>query len=418
MLAQSIASFRQINPAIIASQRLASEPLYESVPKKDLAMTLKRVAPALKISGSTYHILDILLGLVREADLKAGKKPMVAISNEKLAEYTMRSTRTVSRCIKRLVEAGILAYADSPNGRRFVCRDQSGAIDYGFGLDLTPACNNLLEFEGKAAAFQERLKFEKQARRLITSRTRAAKDLADLIGKEAVPFMRKLEDVLCQQLDVFARAQVVEAIYEQMLIIEANMSSEGDINGVAISNTTPSHIDKIVIDKRHGSHEPHLDLSTDNNCYRNVEMAFEKKPDAPAAGKQATSDELRTSFKTSELNQLPSTNLSGVSIGLLESACSDVKETLQLELSSWNGLLDRTEDLRHLIGLSEAAWQSACVSQGRHLSAACLVVVAEKALRDPDAIARPGGYFRAMIDRANDGKLHLQKSVFGLASGT
>ncbi|TYC68273.1 replication protein C, partial [Stappia sp. BW2] len=42
-------------------------------------------------------------------------------------------------------------------------------------------------------------------------------------------------------------------------------------------------------------------------------------------------------------------------------------------------------------------------------------VVAEKALRDPEQIVSPGGYFRAMIDRAGEGKLHLHKSLHGLA---
>ncbi|MDN3722405.1 replication initiation protein RepC [Roseibium salinum] len=41
----------------------------------------------------------------------------------------------------------------------------------------------------------------------------------------------------------------------------------------------------------------------------------------------------------------------------------------------------------------------------------------KKALRDPDRINSPGGYFRAMVDRAVEGKLALAKSLFGLAAG-
>ncbi|MES0885351.1 replication initiation protein RepC [Roseibium sp. SCPC14] len=52
--------------------------------------------------------------------------------------------------------------------------------------------------------------------------------------------------------------------------------------------------------------------------------------------------------------------------------------------------------------------------QGKHLAAACVAVVAEKALRHPEQITSPGGYFRAMIDRAGEGKLHLHKSLHGL----
>ncbi|MEP0583120.1 MAG: replication initiation protein RepC, partial [Rhizobiaceae bacterium] len=63
-----------------------------------------------------------------------------------------------------------------------------------------------------------------------------------------------------------------------------------------------------------------------------------------------------------------------------------------------------------------AGYQNAVERQGRYLAAACLAVVAEKALRDPEQITSPGGYFRAMIDRAADGKLNLHKSLHGLVS--
>ncbi|SDR45611.1 plasmid replication protein RepC [Pseudovibrio sp. Tun.PSC04-5.I4] len=403
MLHQSIAPFRRINPAILSAQCLASEPLTEDIVKKDLAMTLKRAAPVLKITGTPYQILDILLGLVRAEDLRAGGRPLVAISNEKLAQYTDRSTRTVSRCIKRLVEAGILAYADSPNGRRFIRRDRSGAIDYGYGLDLTPACMRLQELQESVTAFQEQLKLEKQARRLVVARARAVKDLALLLGDTGISIMDRLEGILALPLDPVSRAKEIETIYQNALQLETKLSCLGDKNGAAISNTTHPHIKKEVETNRNASNETSLNSSNDNGANTAVEVALEKKP-------VATYGKLQTGSTTA----LPSSLLAGVSIGLLSQACSEVGDLLQVQISNWNTLFALTEDLRHLIGLSEAGWNAACTAQGRHLAAACLVVVAEKALRDPEAIGRPGGYFRAMIERANDDKLNLQKSIFGL----
>lgn len=69
-----------------------------------------------------------------------------------------------------------------------------------------------------------------------------------------------------------------------------------------------------------------------------------------------------------------------------------------------------------LIGVSPSAYAQAVEQQGRYVAAACLAVVAEKALRDPEQISRPGGYFRAMIERAGEGRLHLARSLFGLAA--
>lgn len=411
-MTHTIAHFRRVNPAIVAAQCLAKEPLHEGIVKKELAMALKRAAPVLKIAGTSYQILDILLGLVRQEDLKSGGKPLVAISNEKLAQYTMRSTRTVSRCIKRLVEAGILSYADSPNGRRFVRRDQSGAVDYGYGLDLTPACNRLTDLQDMAAEYQERLKLEKQARRHVVSRARAAKDLAIVLGEDASELLAGIELLLEQPLDPISRAEAIEYAYREMLELAQNMSCLGDINGVSISNTTPSHSKTFVVDKRHSSNELSINCENDNDRHRIVEDALEKKEDAQSGYNQQAKVQANTLRKT--IDSLPSPALSGVSIGLLNQACTSITELLAVEFCDWRSLLNITEDLRHLIGLSEDGWHASCSGQSKYLAAACLAVVAEKALRDPEAITRPGGYFRAMIDRANEGKLNLQKSIFGL----
>ncbi len=412
MLHQQIASFRRVTPALLATRRHALFELKEDVSKSDLAMTLKRCAPVLKITGTPYQILDILLGLVRKEDLQAGKRPLVAISNEKLAEYSDRSKRTVSRCLKRLAEAGVLSFADSPNGRRFVRRDKAGAIDYGFGLDLTPACNRLSELNEMAAAFQEKLKQEKLAKRKTVAWSRAIKDVASMLGSEGAHLVEQVEDVLARPLDPFTRAEQVKVIYQDALNLEEKLSSKGDKNGVTLSNTTPSHPKDFVETKRNGSNDPSIMSSTDNSKNA-VESAFENKHHGKVSGIQAADSE-RSRYSQTQSTPLPSSMLGGVSIGLLNTAAKEVRALLGYEFQSWSALLRSSDDLRHLIGLSEVGWDNACTAQGRHLSVACLLVVAEKALRDPEAISRPGGYFRAMIDRANANKLNLQKSVFGL----
>ena len=59
------------------------------------------------------------------------------------------------------------------------------------------------------------------------------------------------------------------------------------------------------------------------------------------------------------------------------------------------------------------AWVDGVGRVGRYAASAILATVLEKSLRD--VIAKPGGYFRAMVDRAIDGSLHLSKSLYGLA---
>lgn len=87
------------------------------------------------------------------------------------------------------------------------------------------------------------------------------------------------------------------------------------------------------------------------------------------------------------------------------------------EFRSWPELAAAAPVMRVMIGLSEAGWVDGAGRVGRYAAAAILATVLEKSARLPDQISSPGGYFRAMIDRAVEGQLHLEKSLFGLADG-
>jgi replication initiation protein RepC len=153
--------------------------------KSEIALLLKRAAPVLGIDGTTYHVMDILLGLSRADDWQGNARPIVAISNAKLAEYTMRSERTVIRCIRRLVEVGIAAYKDSPTGRRFVYRSDSGEVVAGYGIDFTPARVRMEEIRLAVDAYHRKLKEELAARRDIARLSRAIEDLCRAFPDQA-----------------------------------------------------------------------------------------------------------------------------------------------------------------------------------------------------------------------------------------
>ncbi|ERP93197.1 replication protein C [Labrenzia sp. C1B10] len=416
--AQQIASFRKVSAGVLASAHLAAQDDRPAVLKKDVSLALKRVAPALGIDGTAYHVLDILLGLVQGDDFKAGRRPVVAISNQRLADYTRKTTRTVTRCLKKLVEAGILAYRDSPTGRRFVYRGRAGEAEQAYGLDFTPACFNLEAFKKQADAFQRRLKAEQEAKRTITRLSRAIADMAEADTASFRDFFTSAQSVVKRdQLTLAERAEMLRSLYEEALALhEANsdksndkMSCAGDIDVSPLSITTQT--DSLRSNnERTCSNEQDTNLPTDNGFA--VETALEREPRGGRTDLQPPKPQAARSAG----GKLPETNLDGVSIGLIRAACTQVQSEIGLSFSDWSRLCQAADHLRILIGLSPAGYQNAVERQGKFLAAACLVVVAEKALRDPEQIASPGGYFRAMIDRAGEGKLHLHKSLHGLVS--
>lgn len=411
-----IASFRRVTPGILASARLAMANDIPEASKAEVAIILKKAAPILGIDGSTYHIMDILIGLSRADDWKGSKRPIVAISNAKLAEYTARSERQVTRCIRRLVEAGIVAYRDSPTGRRFVYRDKDGDISKGYGLDFTPARVRLQELKALVDEFQARLNSEQEARRAITRASRAIMDACDAYPERADAWHDELQRVKTMGLDEEGEAEALEAVHSrivQEVTLEYEpheMSCEGDINVAPNINTTlqnscesnkerPRSKEREIIPSAFGRYA--------------ATASTEKKSAAVPSGSQGS----KAAKHASSVDQIQSNALASVSVGLVRSACPHACEMAGVEFRNWPELAAAAPTMRVMIGLSEAGWMDGVSRAGRFAAAAVLATVLEKAARSPEQISSPGGYFRAMIDRAVEGSLHLERSLFGLADG-
>lgn len=409
-------------------------------------MALKKAAPALGIDGTTYHILDILIGLTAAEDWSQDRRPLVAISNEKLAEYVSRSSRTVVRSLRRLVEAGVLAYKDSPTGRRYIYRaGEDRQIERGYGLDFSPARQRLRELKQIGAEFAARLAQEKEAKRTVSRLSRAMTDLFRLASIEDLDISeiaRAFDELMEQPMGVVERAEALTMLHE-LLVAQFDSeetpaekgSSEGakhseffdkntemsctqDTDVTPYNNTTSQ--DSCSKSKYQWNASNDTSINTNKSGYTEFKIAPEQEQ------KSETRATDRTLSKPEPLNWSEHVDphdsdqfsplLSEVSLGLLSSATVETQSTLGLDLTSWNSLIETCDDMRLLIGLSEKGWFDARNRVGDYTASAVLITTVEKALRDPQSIARPAGYFRACIDRAVDGKLALHRTLFGLAA--
>lgn len=409
----SVASFRRVTPAIAASARLAMANDVPDTTKSEMALLLKKAAPVLGIDGTTYHVMDILLGLSRAEDWKGAGRPVVAISNAKLAEYTMRSERTVIRCLRRLVEAGIAAYRDSSTGRRFIYRNGAGDVVAGYGIDFTPARVRVEELKQAVEQYQRRLTAELAAKRDIARLARAIDDVCSAYPDEAKTARSELEEILGSGEALFVRADRVRELHQRTVSnlapehVPFEMSGEGDIDVTSNINTTPKPKSEGRKNERTRSDE-RAQKSADGRSA--AEMAFEKKPGEAEGARQ-----VQAGTQGRDANAIQNEVLASVSVGLIQAACPEAQSLIAQQFDSWSALGRAGETLRRMIGLSEAGWADGQQKVGLYAATAILATVVEKSIRDPEQITRPGGYFRAMIDRAIDGKLNLERSLFGLA---
>lgn len=374
-----IASFRRVTPGILASARLAMADDLPETSRSEIALLLKKAAPVLGIDGTTYHIMDILLGLTRADDWKGAARPIVAISNARLAEYTMRSERTVTRCLRKLVEAGVAAYRDSPTGRRFVHRDHRGDIDSGYGIDFTPARARMAELQEMVRAYQERLRTELAARRDIARYARAITDAAAAFPEQATDWVHAREAILRANSTLLTQAEEMKVLYEQITSTCFNqpVSSTGDIHDRPYINTDS----EILIESSERADEA-IEVNR---------IVHEKDP------------------------TVPHSVILAIPPDLVQSSCVEVQALIGVSFRGWSDIARAGDLMRRMITIPDALWHKAVRQVGQHAASVIIATVLEKSLRNPERILKHAGYFQAMLDRASEGRLRLERSLYGLS---
>jgi replication initiation protein RepC len=108
----------------------------------------------------------------------------------------------------------------------------------------------------------------------------------------------------------------------------------------------------------------------------------------------------------------------GVDLPMILQACPEFAawgRNLGGYICDWRDFVRVASELRTMIGVSEHAWHHAQEQMGKPMAAAALALIFEK-VHSGD-VASPGGYLRGMVEKAEAGELHLERSFFGRLSG-
>jgi hypothetical protein len=82
----------------------------------------------------------------------------------------------------------------------------------------------------------------------------------------------------------------------------------------------------------------------------------------------------------------------------------------------WAGLTQTMRERCALLAIDQESWAKACAVLGRADAALCVIVVEHGTTRSGErAVRSPGAYFRAMIERGREGRLHLDRSLLAIA---
>lgn len=418
-----IAKSRKITPQIRAAQAYALEGYHIGVKKSEALFALKNACGALDLTGITFQILVIMADYTRQEDWGEARAPICTLSNDRLADHCQISLRTVKRHIKKIVEAGVASYRDSPSGRRYCRQDRSIA----YGLDFSPVKARIDELKALAVEYHEECqearhwgpKMQREFERFDAARATLANCGVDLTDD-----LMRFGDILCgggsglEKTEGFMRlADKLEAEIASREC-EAESANEGDDE----DKGGPESPDRSHQESPYGasSDTPYYNttnIDNKNNCNGNErngsdEPSFKNLAESGAAAQKAL-DKKPVSKPRATPDRLG--GLGKLSLKNLMAAVPNFMKDFQIEDPSWSRLTSLLPEFALAIGLSEKGLTECRLRAGDHGVVVIIALAVEKHSRKIGSIKSLAGYVRSCCEKAARGEFLYNKSVFGLA---
>lgn len=382
--------WRKATPALAQAERLADAGTNARVEKGRAVVAVKRVAAYIGLKPADLLLLDTLAAFSKAQDWEAGRRPIVWPSNAYLMEQTGFSLSTLKRHAKRLAELGLLAFRDSPNGKRWGHRDAQGVIIEAYGFDLAPLGARMVEFEAVAAERAAERALCQRLKRQITAQRRMIRAQLDAVEGRYTSLNARFDWLLGQLPAARGASDVLTSLLGQLHAlrdeIEPVISVDQDDNGASQSDITEQKMTP-----REVKNDPHIPTTIK---LHSVESSCKESLNAEAMAPQK--EDVR------------------IDLGTVLQACPEFAywaRNMVGFVKNWRDFHRIAGDLKGSIGISDHAWGRAQQVMGPQMAAVALALVFEKhALGE---VASAGGYLRGITEKAGAGQLHLACSIYG-----
>lgn len=416
---------RAMTLGMLASQAIAKTvPPDASVDKWKLYRWLCEARPKLGISDRALSVLNALMSFYPKAELSGGDGMVVFPSNAQLSLRThgMAET-TLRRHLAALVESGLLTRRDSPNGKRYVRRDQQGSIDEAFGFSLAPLLARAGEIENLAAqVVAERLLLQRLRERVTLVRRDIAKLIETALEDGLSGNWMRYEAEYRQQIRVLPRVPTPETLSPILASLETLRAE--------ILKCLEEQIIPQKSAGNAGQTERHKQNSKPDSS-SDFEPRFETKQgsDAEAEGERMAvrhddGDEKTNGRYSQWPVDLPtpakgvhpqpanvSDALKPYPLGLVLQACPEIVAFGPGgAISSWRDLMTAAVVVRSMLAVSASAYENACAILGPENAATVIACILERA----GHINSAGGYLRDLTRRAERGEFSLGPMLMAL----
>lgn len=433
--------WREPTPGLLQAEKHAQAGERLSIPKTQAIVAVKKVANAIGLNASDLQMLDTLAAVTQPQDWEQGRRPIVWSSNAFLEQRTGLSLRAVQRHTRRLIELGVVSMKDSTNGKRHGRRDDNGYITEAYGFDLSPLAARAEEFEALYTELEAERQFCASIRAKITicRRTIRAKIEKALENRLRGPW-REFQDEFALMLQKLPKPNTASSMLLDIMewfkafeerITEAfrdafEWPEESDKQSEA-ETSPPSEQTSAEIVPFSSNMTPTDDMDdtrllTTKQLHPVTSNRFRMKARGDHVPESEPSVEAdRSDDVDLEINWSTHGNNRGsqVDIPMLMVACPHFAEMARMLESgyfrNWNDLHRAAAQIRGIAGISEDAWNVANKVLGPAMAAAAVAIIFDK--HSDGEVKSSGGYLRAMVERAQAGELHLDRTIFGRLSG-
>ncbi|CCM79811.1 Replication protein RepC [Rhizobium mesoamericanum STM3625] len=397
---------RIITPQRTHFRRLAESAEIGTVTRAQLAGLAQSLTCTGLINATESHLLVALINTVPAESFGPFGRPIVFKSNRQLAFEIGRSVSRVSRLLSRLFDAGLVTMRDSGNYKRYPIRSGHGEIMGGCGIDLRILVVRYTELDKLVRQAQAEKRDTDAASRRYRGTLRAVRYALSTAEQHSDRTLRHV-GARIDRINVLIRAagsassrmlSRATALLERLIdwlmrlpitAVEAQETGKTASprleNGIHKRNTIP----KIRVHSNSKWPSPNADSIPNSACEKSL------GPDR------------------NEISQAQNLPKPAVALQDVMKAVP-ILQVYGLAPKSWAELARNMPLMCRFAGISEDARTRAVQQMGEPQAAVAVAITLEKYSRQE--VRSPGGYLRAMTNRASVGELHLARSVFGLAA--
>ncbi|MGH1467082.1 MAG: plasmid replication protein RepC, partial [Cognatishimia sp.] len=335
------------------------------------------------LNRSALTVLNALLSF-HQGDVLADAKALVVFpSNRTLAgrAHAMPES-TLRRNLGLLIKAGLITRHDSPNGKRYAVHGQGGEIARAFGFDLRPLLVRAEDIRDAAALVLRSEEDIKRAREKVMLLKRDCWKILDYARQGGLcgdwEALEAMLGTLAKQLRRQLKLSQLDALCQ--LLTKTLQDIDGSITA------KPQNTDKLN--------------ACDSQIERRIQSSNKDKLDSE------TAHETQKEPKLSDIKTVP--------MGLVMQACPDIATYATEPIRHQHELIETAHFLHRMMGISPELWQQAMASMGQEAASVALACILQRV----DSIKNPGGYLRALTQKAETGSFSVWPMVRALLGRT